>query len=109
VTSFLIYNNKPGWVFIDWYADLDKLASMQGVLIWAFRRLILLGELTGNDVSNYTTLVEKMSQAAYTAFWNEEAGLFVSNGQISWSSQVFLFYFIVRERKEIGNRKEQEG
>ena len=75
-------------MFVDWAADLDKEAAMQGILIWALRHLILLGDLTGNDVANYTILVEDMTQAAIANFWSDSEGLFVSNGQISWASQV---------------------
>ena len=73
---------------MDWYGPLQRDASMQGIMIWAFRRLILLGELTGNDVSNYTQIVERMTQAAIAKFWDSSVGLVVSNGQISWASQV---------------------
>ncbi len=61
---------------------------MQGILIWAFRRAVWLGSLIGQDVSNYTKLVSLMTNASLSTFWDAKAGVFVSNGQISWASQV---------------------
>jgi alpha-L-rhamnosidase len=93
----------PGmWIFIDWARDLNRAASIQGVLIYAFKRTLELARRIGvdADVADYPARIAAMSAAARAAYWNAEAGLFVSGGQVSWASQAWMIIAGVASRGE---------
>ena len=78
--------------FIDWCDELDRTACAQGVLIFALRYARRLARLK-NDWSQSAYLMhrqEALQKAAVKRFWNEDKGLFVSNGQISAASQIWM-------------------
>jgi hypothetical protein len=90
-----IFHAPPhSWSFIDWSLQLDRSASMQGVMIYAGRRLCELGALLGETatVSRLTRSLDKMSAAAHKAYYNKEKGLCLSgpDDQVSWASQAWL-------------------
>lgn len=82
------------WAFIDWNRQLDRAASMQGVIIYACRRLRELAELTGNgaQVGHYPALLEKMTSAARKHYYSAELRVCISGPlkQVSWASQAWM-------------------
>ena len=78
--------------FIDWNDDLDKHACAQAVLIYALRYARRLARRR-NDLSQASWLMQRedaLKKAAMMRFWDEEKSLFVSNGQVSAASQVWM-------------------
>ena len=78
--------------FIDWNDALDKHACAAGVLLYALRYARRLARRR-NDWSQANWLLNQqdaLRRAILAAYWNEEEGCFVSNGQISVASQVWL-------------------
>ena len=78
--------------FIDWCDGLDKTACAQAVLIYSLRYARRLARRK-NDWSQANWLAEKqkaLKVAAMAKFWNEKEGCFVSEGQISLASQVWM-------------------
>ena len=78
--------------FIDWCDKLDRTACAQGVLIFALRYARRLARLK-NDWSQSTFLMhwlDALRNAAVERFWDEERGLFVSRGQVSAASQIWM-------------------
>ena len=78
--------------FIDWGDDMEKTACAQGVLIVALRYARRLARRR-NDWSQANWLLQRhdaLRKAAYQRFWKEEKGCFVSNGQISEASQIWM-------------------
>ena len=86
----------PGdtWLFIDWARELDRRASIQGVLIYAYARTLELAQRLGlaSEVADYPGRIERMRRAARHAFLDRDQGVFVSGPerQISWASQAWL-------------------
>lgn len=80
---------KPNvWYFIDWHDDLDRLASMQAVFVIAFKAAQSLAAILEIGV-DYTEDIRLLSQGSLT-FYDQDQGLFLSNGQISWASQAWM-------------------
>ena len=78
--------------FIDWCDELDKSACASAVLLYALRYARRLARRR-NDWSQANYLLQQhdaLRKAAMERFWNEEQGCFVSNGQISAASQVWM-------------------
>ena len=78
--------------FIDWCDDLDKSACATAVLLFALRYARRLARRR-NDWSQSNWLlqqVDALRRAAMAQFWSEEQQCFVSNGQISAASQVWM-------------------
>lgn len=78
--------------FIDWCDDLDKTACAAAVLIYALRYAEALAVRKG-DKARAAFLREKrdaLRRAALERFWNEDAGCFISNGQIAPATQVWM-------------------
>lgn len=81
----------PAWKFLDWAADLDKSAGMQGAVIVALRAV---NELAGmlSEPAPFEDVVEHMVRESRRAFYDEESGVFVSGAgrQVSWASQAWM-------------------
>ncbi len=78
--------------FIDWSEGLDKNACAMGVLIYALRYARRLARRK-NDWSQSNWLLQQngmLRRAAMEQFWSEKEQCFVSNGQISTASQVWM-------------------
>ncbi|MCD7867818.1 MAG: sugar hydrolase [Clostridiales bacterium] len=78
--------------FVDWAEGLDKTACAQAILIFAIRYARRLARHK-NDWSQSNWLMDRMRRlenAARATFWDEEKKCFVSNGQISIASQVWM-------------------
>lgn len=78
--------------FIDWSDGLDKRACAQAVLIYTLPYARRLAERK-NDRQKADRLAERLNalkQAARDHFWDPEKRCFVSNGQISVATQVWM-------------------
>ena len=78
--------------FIDWTDDLEKRAAAQAVIIYAIRYARRLARRK-NDYSQASWLTEqqeKLRRGAMEAFWDMEKKCFVSDGQISPHSQIWM-------------------
>ena len=96
----------PGnvWIFIDWARQLDKNASIQAVLIHAFKATLKLARLLGRaaDVPDYAARIERMIRAARANYWDPARTVFLSgaNRQLSWASQAWMAIAGVSTRAE---------
>jgi len=90
----LFVDPKTLWLFIDWNEQLDRTASIQGVLIYAFERTLRLARLLGREreVSGLADLIARMRIAAREHLFDHQSGVFVSGPkrQVSWASQAWL-------------------
>lgn len=78
--------------FIDWSDGLDKSACAAAVLIYALRYAEALARRKG-ETARGAELAEKREALRRTAmerFWDEEAGAFVSGGQLAAATQVWM-------------------
>ena len=78
--------------FIDWCDPLDRTACAQGVLIWALGPAFLLCAKKGDERREVALRArrEDLRRAALERFWSEDEGCFISNGQISPATQVWM-------------------
>ncbi len=85
---------KGSWPFIDWNRELDRSASIQGVMIYSGRKLNELAQLTGHadQMKTFVPLLDKMTAAAHEHFYDREQRVCISgpNKQVSWASQAWL-------------------
>ncbi len=78
--------------FIDWCEGLDKTACASAVLLYALRYARRLARRK-NDWSQANFLLQQhdaLRSAALRRFWSEEEQCFVSEGQISAATQVWM-------------------
>ncbi|MBR0161215.1 MAG: sugar hydrolase [Oscillospiraceae bacterium] len=78
--------------FIDWSDELDKNACAMGVLIYALRYARRLARRK-NDWSQSNWLLQQnglLRRSALEQFWSDREQCFVSSGQISAASQVWM-------------------
>jgi hypothetical protein len=82
------------WAFIDWSQALDRAASMQGVMLYAYGQLIELARLIGEEIRarEFAEIAGKMRAAARKQYFDPSQGVCVSGprNQISWASQAWL-------------------
>jgi hypothetical protein len=96
----------PGnwWLFIDWNDELDRIASMQGVLLYSYRQALEVAKLAGaeREAAAYPDRIRRMTAAARSAFYDASRGLFVSGPkkQISWASQAWMIHSGVATKQE---------
>lgn len=78
--------------FIDWSETLDRTAALQGVLIQAIDACAVLCGMKRETekAARYERLADELRQAAKARFWDEQEQCFLSNGQVSIHSQVWL-------------------
>lgn len=88
----IVSENAAKDAFIDWNDDLDRQACAQGVLICALEDAIRLAGRRGDREreARLRERIEALRSAALEHFWDETRGLFVSNGQISAASQIWM-------------------
>ena len=90
----LFVNPNNIWIFIDWERKLDRLASMHGVLLYAYRQAALLASLLqhDSDAAAYTKRAEQMTVAAQATFFDEGRHVYVSgpDRQVSLATQAWL-------------------
>ena len=78
--------------FIDWSDGLDKRACAQAVLIYTlpYARRLARRKNDQQKVNWLTEQTDALKQAAKEHFWDPEKRCFVSNGQISIASQIWM-------------------
>ncbi len=78
--------------FIDWSEALDRTAALQGVLILSLDACAALCGRVGNAErkAGYEARAAALRAAALRSFWSEEAQCFLSGGQASVHTQVWL-------------------
>lgn len=79
-----------GRVFVDWNFDLDKQVSGQGIYIAALNDLVKIEAELGKDTKVLEKDIKCKKDAAIQNFYNAKKGLFVSNNQISYASQIWM-------------------
>ena len=82
------------WLVFDWKDDLDRHASVQGLMTFAVERGWELAQMVGRerDVRDWPDLVKRMRRASRRAFYYADAGVVVSGPQrqVSYLSQVWM-------------------
>jgi alpha-L-rhamnosidase len=85
---------KDQWAFIDWSRELDRDASMQGVIIYSLKRLQELAILVGAtaDAARFPSIIQAMEKAGRSKYYDAASGVCISgpNRQRSWASQAWL-------------------
>ena len=78
--------------FIDWSDDLDRRACLQAVLIMALDACGALCRRAGDTAraEAYGSKARRLRDAAVRDYWSEAEGCFVSGGQVSVHSQVYM-------------------
>jgi alpha-L-rhamnosidase len=101
----LFVDPRNMWIFIDWNSELDRTASMHGVLLYCYRRALELARLLGVEaqVADYQDRIARMAAAARSAFFDPARKLFVSGPkrQVSWASQAWLILAGVPSKEEV--------
>jgi hypothetical protein len=96
----------PGgwWIFVDWRDELEKSASMHGILLFSYRQALELARLAGaeRDAAGYSDRIARMTAAARAAFYDSARGLFLSgkDRQVSWASQAWMTLSGVATKEE---------
>lgn len=91
-----IVNTKEGWwTFIDWCPGLKKNTSLQGVFLYAIKKMIVLCQQTGryDKAKEYSGYEEIFRNAAKEKLYDKEAGFFINaydEMQLSIHSQVWM-------------------
>ena len=91
-----IVNTQEGWwTFIDWCPGLKKNTSLQGVFLYAIRKMIALCQQTGRDekAKEYSQYEEIFRNAAKEKLYDPESGYFINaydDQQLSIHSQVWM-------------------
>lgn len=82
------------WLVFDWKDDLDRHASVQGLMTFAVERGWELAQMVGHerDERDWPDLVKRMRRASRRAFYDADAGVVVSGPQrqVSYLSQVWM-------------------
>ena len=83
-----------GWCFVDWNLNLNKLASAQGILLYALSAAVKMAQTIG-DILVEEELAElycACRNAANERLWDSKQGCYISgkDRQISIASQVWM-------------------
>ena len=103
--DFIVTEQMAKDTFVDWADGLDKAACAQAILIYALRYARRLARRK-NDLSQANwlmTQLEELKKAARNIFWDEKRECFVSGGQISIASQVWMVLADVLTQEEALN------
>ena len=78
--------------FIDWNDEVDKSGCALAVLIYALAYAVKLADRKGDarKAGELAGKAEYLKQAALKHYWDEKAGCFLSNGQKSIATQVWM-------------------
>jgi hypothetical protein len=99
----LFQNTDNWWVFIDWNQDLEKDASINAIIMYSLKQLLMIADRF-NYVKEMVLLektISKMHQAVLKKFYDPREPIFVSGPQkqISWVSQVWMILAEVVDSK----------
>lgn len=86
---------KAGWwLFVDWSSELDKQASLHGIIIYSMKQTYELAKQLGKEkeVAQLAALINNMTEAARKILWDKERNVFVSGSskQVSYASQAWM-------------------
>lgn len=101
----VIDHGEDFWCFLDWGSGLNKQCGAQGALIYALEYGVRLARAM-NEATRAEALAEQagiLRRTAKKAFWDEGKGLFVSSGQVSWASQIWMVLAQVLSEEESRN------
>ena len=81
-----------GWCFLDWNLALNKQSGAQAVYLYSLNAAISLLKELGRKTSEYEALYKRRAQAAISAFYDTERGLFTSGEmkQVSYAANVWF-------------------
>lgn len=102
-SDYIISNQAEKSTFVDWCEGLDKTACAQAILIYAIGYAVRLAKRK-DDLSQADWLTEQLNhlrKAAREHFWCPEKKRFISAGQISAASQVWMVLAGVLEPEEM--------
>lgn len=82
------------WLVFDWKDDLDRHASVQGLMTFAVERGWELARMVGreSEAADWPALAKAMRRASREAFYDRRSGVVVSGPQrqVSYLSQVWM-------------------
>lgn len=86
--------------FVDWCSGLDKTACAQAILVYALRYGIRLAELK-KDANQKEKLENYLKKEIFIAkaYWDPNEECFLSNGQKSFASQIWMILAGVPDRE----------
>lgn len=101
----IVKDRKGWWTHIDWCPDLERVTSLQGVLLYTLGKMIELCQATGRtrQEEEYRTYQQMFCKAAREKLYDPESGFFCSsydNRQLSLHSQVWMVLGGVIKGKE---------
>lgn len=91
-----IVEKQKGWYcFIDWCDDLEKVAALQGIIIFSLDAGAKLSMQLGfsDKAQKYSAAADEMRRAAYDFLYDKKLRAFkgdVNNNQLSWASQIWM-------------------
>ena len=89
-----IQKQPQWWLVFDWKDDLDRHASVQGLMTFAVERGWELARMLGreSEAADWPDLVKSMRRASRDAFYDRRSGVVVSGPQrqVSYLSQVWM-------------------
>lgn len=78
-------------LFVDWSKEIDKKVSGQAILIYALKQLVQLADIQSDpDLNFYQQKISTLSANSVNKLFDQQKGLFVSNGQLNIASQVWM-------------------
>lgn len=90
----LFVDNGETWCFIDWAFGLDKSAATHAVIVFALRRMLLLGAAIGRPehADGYRDAIARMTHAARTRLFDAAQGVYTSGParQVSCATQAWV-------------------
>lgn len=96
--------DQDWWIFFDWKDALDRHASLQACIIWAYKNTYGLAQQLGkeDEVDWLPDMIKKMTRAARQSFYNKDQGVYTSgpDHQVSYASQAWMVLSGVATRKE---------
>jgi hypothetical protein len=99
--------DKDWWIFFDWKNELQRHASLQGCIIWAYKNTFELAKMLNkeNEVAWLPDMINKMTTAAQQTFYDQENGVYTSgpDKQVSYASQAWMVLSGVASKKEGAN------
>jgi alpha-L-rhamnosidase len=86
------HNRDKRWTFIDWNDVLIKQPCVAGVLAFSIRQTMLLAQSLGmeREMEDWKPRLEKLVAGTRSAFWNDQKGVAICEGQISWLANSWL-------------------
>jgi len=90
--NHIVSKQAADHTFVDWGDGLDKTACAQAILIYALRyaRCLARRKNDSTQANRLTEQLDLLQAAAIKYFWDEDKKCFLSGGQVSAASQVWM-------------------